>query len=185
MNIKKLGSSLAAICILTLSSPVMAGDCLGVAKDIEDWAKDLVFTNDRVAADGITIVRGWVDPAGVTQTKAIWQFKGTGAKGDAVHAKLAKQLFEERADYDPNTMPPYKGAKTEKGGNLAAGAANMLRDGNYEGALLHLQNFWDTIEYNAKLNSENPDAETQADDQQAEALRFMGQIDAVLGCMTP
>ena len=160
MNIKKMsGSLVAAISVLALSAPAMAGDCDEVADAIEAAANNLNCTTD-----GIT---GWTGDA-------IWQWKGKGELGCAVHAKLAKQLY---TPFDPSKPPPKK-----KGNNDAKGAANALRDHKYESAILHLQTFWDTIEYNARLNSDNPDAAAQADAQQEIAMLFMGEIDAVNGC---
>lgn len=158
MSIKKLcGSVVAAMGMLVLSAPAMAGDCTDVAYAIKTASSNLICSAD-----------GWTgDP--------IWQWKGKGDLGCAVHEKLAKQLFV------PHDDPPADRGKG-KGFRLAQGAANALLDGKYEDALLHLQTFWDTIEYNAKLNSDNPDAAAQADAQQALAEDFMAMIDPVLGC---
>lgn len=161
MKIKKMSGSLAvAVTVLALSAPAMAGDCDDVADAIEAAANNLICTTDG----GLT---GWTGDA-------IWQWKGKGELGCAVHKKLAKQLF---VPFDPSKPPPKK-----KGNNDAKGAANALRDHKYESAILHLQNFWDTIEYNARLNSDNPDAAAQADAQQEIAMLFMGEIDPVNGC---
>ena len=161
MNIKKMsGSLVAAISVLALSGPALAGDCTEVADAVEAAAINLICTTDG----GIT---GWTGDN-------IWQWKGKGELGCAVHAKLAKQLY---VPFDASKPPPKKGGK-----NDGKGAANALRDHKYEDALLHLQNFWDTIEYNARLNSDNPDAAAQADAQQEIAMLFMGEIDAVNGC---
>ena len=162
MNIKKMsGSLVTAISVLALSAPAMAGDCDDVADAVEAAANNLICTTDG----GVT---GW-------SGDAIWQFKGKGDLGCAVHSKLAKQL------YVPHDEPPL-GRGKGKGNNVAQGAANALRDHKYEDAIAHLQNFWDTIEYNARLNSDNPDAAAQADDQQEIAMLLMGEIDPVFGC---
>jgi hypothetical protein len=163
MIIKKLGGSfVAAMAILALSAPAMAGDCTDVAYAIKAASTNLICGD----ADA-----NWTGPA-------IWQWKGKGELGCAVHEKLAKQLFVLHDE------PPL-GRGKGKGFRLAKGAANALLDHKYEDALLHLQNFWDTIEYNAKLNSDNPDAAAQAEAQQALAMDFMSMIDPVLGCTAP
>lgn len=162
MSIKKLSGSLAAAMgLLVLSAPVMADDCAIVAEAIKTASSNLICS-----------------PEGNWTGDAIWQWKGKGELGCAVHAKLAKQL------YVPHDDPPADRGKG-KGFREAQGAANALFDHKYEDALLHLQKFWDTIEYDSRLNRDNPEAAAQAEAQQALAMDFMSMIDPVLGCTTP
>ena len=166
MTIKKLsGSFVAAMGMLVLSAPAMADDCDLVAEAIKTAATNLVCS-----------------PDGNFEGPAIWQWKGKGELGCAVHASLAKNLFEEHGD------PPLNQGKSKNRppeGEFGHGAAAKLFDHKYEEALLDLQKFWDTIEYSAKLNTDNPDAAAQAEAQQALAMDFMSMIDPILGCTTP
>ena len=162
MNIKKMSGSFAvAISVLALCAPTMADDCTEVSDGIKAMAYNLQCK-----------------PEGAWDTEAIWQWKGKGELGCAVHAKLAKQLH---VPFDPDKPPPKK-----KGNNIAKGAANSLDDHKYQDAIDHLQNFWDTIEYNARLNSDdredNREAEALADEQQEIAQMLIGQIDPLNGC---
>lgn len=169
MTIKILsGSLVAAMGMLVLSAPAMADDCDILAGAIETWANDLACDDSKQ----------WVDTDGITQDQAIWQYRGRGSLGCAVHAALAKKLFVVHDE-------PPKNRGKGKGFRLAQGAANALFDHEYEEALLHLQEFWDEIEYSVDLNKKNPDAAAQADAQQALAMDFMSMIDPVLGCTTP
>ena len=129
-----------------------------VASHIESHVKALTCNNTETkdasgAVTGVTI--NWTAPDLATVYHApIWQYKGqVGEKGCVVHDSLVKQLYVPRADYVEDTMPPYKGAKTAKGNNLASGAANDLMDGKYESAVKHICTFIDVIDNNARLNS--------------------------------
>lgn len=139
MNIKKMSGSLVAATLLLGLNTVATADCATVISDTEALAQAL-----RCNVDGGL----WAND------NAIWQWKGKGSKGCAVHVKLAKQLNEERDEYDEDTMPPYKGAKNKNGNNTAAGAANDLRNGKLESALAHYQTFMDTILYSSRLNGD-------------------------------
>ena len=138
MNIKKMSGSLVAATLLLGLNTVAMADCATVISDTEDLA---------------AMLRCEVDVGTWDNNNAIWQWKGKGSMGCAVHRKLAKQLNEERDEYDSETMPPYKGAKNKNGNNVAAGAANDLRNGKFESALAHYQTFMDTIMYSAKVNT--------------------------------
>ena len=144
MNIKKMSGSLVAATLMLGLNTIAMADCGTVIEDTEDLATALRCIND----DGY-----WANNPD-SSTNAIWQWKGKGSMGCAVHVKLARQLNEEREEYNPDTMPPYKGAKTKNGNNTAAGAANDLRNGKLKSALAHYQTFMDTIRDSAKLNGD-------------------------------
>ena len=137
MNTKKItGGLAAAVAMLGLSGAAVADhdDCAGVA-------------------DKIIMKTSWLlcdDNGGQYDFDPIWQFQGKKGNGCEVHFKLAKQL------YVPHDDPPKDRGKG-KGFRLAQGAANSILDHNYESAILHLQNFQETIESSAKLNPD-PDA---------------------------
>ena len=163
MKTKKIAGGFAlALPIVMLSSVANAVDdyTIGlVASDIISHAEALkceiipVYdTADPSKQIGSTI--NWTAPDLTIYHAPIWQYKGqVGEKGCVVHDSLVKQLYVPRADYVEDTMPPYKGAKTAKGNNLASGAANDLMDGKYESAVKHICTFIDVIDNNARLNS--------------------------------
>ena len=144
MNIKKMSGSLVAATLMLGLNTIAMADCGAVIQETEDLATALRCIKD----DGY-----WANNPD-SSTNAIWQWKGKGSMGCAVHLKLARQLNEEREEYNPDTMPPYKGAKTKNGNNTAAGAANDLRNGKLKSALAHYQTFMDTIRDSAKLNGD-------------------------------
>jgi len=159
MNIKKLSGTFAvAVSLLALNSVAMAGDCSVQSTDIKDQAVAL-----RCEALGNGTYVG--DP--------IWQYRGKGEKGCVVHEKLAKLLDELRTEEPP---------QQKKGNNKAKGAANDLDDHKYQSAIDQLQRFWDTIEYDAVLNPDNPGAVDAAALQQEWAVDMQTQI---LACSTP
>lgn len=99
-------------------------------------------------ADEIIMKTSWLicdDNGGKYTYDPIWQFKGGKGNGCDVHFKLAKQL------YVPHDSPP-DGKGKGKGFREAQGAANAILDHKYEDAILHLQNFQNTIADAAKLN---------------------------------
>jgi hypothetical protein len=157
VNIKKItGGLAAALSAFMLSSVATAATDYTislVASEIEMHAGNLVC-RDELDGDVVISTTTWFDHEGNKQTAPVWQHKGkVGDFGCVVHASLVKQLFVERDEYDPNTMPPYKGAKTAKGNNVASGAANDLVDGKFDSAIKHICTFIDVIENNARLNT--------------------------------
>ena len=150
MNIKKMsGSLVAATLLLGLNTVVMADELCDKAVSAaitptEDLANELRCK----LTDVYELDRMW------PSEYPIWKWKGKVHKGCAIHEKLAKQLNELRDEYDPDTMPPYKGAKTKSGNNAAAGAANELRNGNIESALGHYLTFIYVIDNSVKRNDD-------------------------------
>lgn len=165
MKIQKLGGSLAAaISIFALSAPVLADHTCGeVITNLKGQAADLRCETD-IYGDYL-------------ETEVpIWQFKGkTSAKyGCQVHDKLAKLLHELRT-----TEPPPQGGKNGNGNgnNQARGAANDLDDDKFDSAIDQLMLFWNTIEYDAKLNMDDyPNSEDRAREQQDLALIAIDDI---------
>lgn len=137
MNTKKISGAVAALTLLLVGGVTQADHdaCLAEAEEI------IIKTDFLLCADD----------GGQYVYDPIWQFKGKKGDGCEVHAKLAKQLFV------PHDDPPANQGKG-KGFRLAQGAANAILDHKFEDAILHLQNFQNTIEFNAKLNTD-PDAE--------------------------
>ena len=143
MNIKKMsGSLVAATLLLGLNTVVMADEhCDKAVSDAITQTEELA-TVLRCKSDGL-----W------PSDNPIWVWKGKAIMGCTVHEKLAKQLNEEREE-DLEPMPPYKGKKTKNGNNVAAGAANDLRNGKIESALGHYLTFMDVIYSSAKQNDD-------------------------------
>lgn len=161
MNTKKMGAALAvAIATLTLNGPVLANDACS------DTSFKIKYMTDMF----ICATHGGQWP------QAIWQFKGKKGDGCDVHDKLAKLMYVVRDE-----EPPKPGGKKGKGNNLARGAANDLDDHKFQSAIDQLQLFWDSIEYDAKLNTKNDNADVEADDWQAFAIQMQAEIQ---GCRT-
>ena len=140
MNIKKIGGSLAvAIVTLSFSTATLAHECEAESEKIKLHADWLICNRD----------------GGQWTHDAIWQSgkakkRNTTADNCDIQLKLAKQL------YVPHDEPPI-GRGKGKGNNTAQGAAGALDDHKFEDAMLHLQNFVDTIDNAAKLNPDfNP-----------------------------
>ena len=138
MTIKKIGGTLAVvIATLTFSTATLAHECEAESEKIKMLASWLICDDD----------------SGTWNYDAIWQSGKASKKKIAVgdncdiQFKLAKQL------YVPHDEPP-KGRGKGNGNNTAQGAAGALDDHKFEDALLHLQNFVDTIDNAAKLNPE-------------------------------
>jgi len=136
MTIKKIGGTLAVvIATLTFSTATLAHECEAESEKIKMLASWLICAKDN----------------GTWEYDAIWQSGKASKKknpdGDNcdVQFNLAKQL------YVPHDEPP-KGRGKGKGNNTAQGAAGALDDHKFEDAMLHLQNFVDTIDNAAKLN---------------------------------
>lgn len=137
MTIKKIGGTLAVvIATLTFSTATLAHECSIESEKIKMHASWLICARD----------------GGSWEYDAIWQSGKASKKKNAVgddncdiQFKLAKQL------YVPHDEPP-KGRGNGNGNNTAQGAAGALDDHKFEDALLHLQNFVDTIDNAAKLN---------------------------------
>ena len=161
MKTRKWQAVLAAtIATLMLSSPVIAGDaCSDTSFKIKYMTDMFICANH-----------------GGQWPQAIWQFKGKKGDGCDVHDKLAKLMHAVRDE-----EPPKPGGKKGKGNNLARGAANDLDDHKFQSAIDQLQLFWDSIEYDAKLNTKNDNADAEADDWQAFAIQMQVEIQ---GCRT-
>ena len=161
MKTKKIGAALAvAIATLTLSGPALASDAC------DDTSYKIKYMTDMF----ICGTHGGQWP------QAISQCKGKRGDGCDVHDKLAKLMHVIRDE-----EPPKPGGKKGKGNNLARGAANDLDDHKFQSAIDQLQLFWDTIEYDAKLNTKNDNADVEADDWQAFAVQMQA---AIQGCRT-
>ena len=172
MKAKKIAGGLAAaLPIVMLSSFANAADQYTtglVASDIQAHAKaltcEIIPIYDDVTKEQTGSTINWTAPDLTVYHAPIWQYKGqVGEKGCVVHASLAKQLFVPRDEYNADTMPPYKGAKTAKGGNVASGAANDLMGGKYESAVQHICTFIDVIDNSARLNTVDDFAPTNAE----------------------
>jgi len=168
MKLKKLATGVAvASATLAFSSASLALDCsydpdAGVRR--AHLVDEIVTLADmlRCTSDG-----------GYWSTAPIWQYRGKGEYGCIVHAKLAKQLNEERT-FEDGDKPP----KNKQGTNDAAGAANDIENGKDEAAYIKLTSFIETIlyDYANKLNGDNLDAATQA-------AEFAGEADDARACI--
>ncbi len=141
MSIKKVCGTVAALVLFSGYSSAVFADCATDRADaIEDTqilARALACTDYPNNWDEIT---GNWDPL-----NAIWQFRPKkGGNGCEVHLKLNKKL-DEAPQKDPK---PGKGKSTID----SRGAAALLEDFKDQNAFDMLQQFMDTIMYNAKLN---------------------------------
>ncbi len=162
MIIKKIGGSLVAtIAMLTLGNAALADDyCATESNEIKYMSDMLICSKDGGQ---------WSQP--------IWQYQGKKGDGCVIHSKLAKLLYVPR---DPDGTKPPVGGKNGKGGNLASGAANDLVDHKYQSALEQLQGFQNTIEFDAKLNPENPTAAKDAENWRTWAMGMQGKVKACM-----
>jgi len=161
MSIRKLCGTVAVAVSVTLGGAAFADDtsyfhCTStdrfeVAQDIENLAVTLRcidFTKTGLT-DPVTGKETYVP--GTWTAAAIWK-KGRKGNGCELHYNLSKQLHVLRT----SKPPPRK-----KGNNAAQGAANAVRDYKDDSALLHLQNFIDTIDGPAKIDPDNSDSAHQ------------------------
>jgi hypothetical protein len=141
VRIKKVGGIAAILFTCGSFGSVALADCREiVALDAEALAIQLRCSGYRDGLDA-----EWKgDP--------IWQYKGKKGDGCEVHYRLAKKLDEE-----PQLKTTVKG----KPKNTNRGVASALRAYKDEAAIESLQQFMDTIMYNAKLNPD-PDVDAAA-----------------------
>jgi hypothetical protein len=143
MKTYKIGGVAAALTLLLVGSVAQADHDACLAE-----AEEIVMKTSWLVCD---------DFGGKYVYDPIWQFKGKKGNGCEVHSKLAKQLYVLHDD------PPRDRGKG-KGFRLAQGAANSILDHKFEDAILHLQNFQNTIEESAKLN---PDTDAEFPEKSA------------------
>lgn len=158
--------AIVAVACAGFSGMAMAEDgmCLSFESDRECLAGEAVALALRLrCVDYRTGLEGsWVNPS-------IWQYKPKrDGNGCEVHYKLSKLLDEEAQE--------KTGGGKGKANNTNRGVASALLDNNDQYAIDLLQEFMDTITYNAKLNPEYGDAQAEADMFVLEALDLQSSI---------
>ena len=158
MNIKKLGSSLAATTLLVgLSTVAMAETCDDLAADISNLAGQL-----RCAEYGDAHV-GYYSKA-----NALWEKRGQPSCD--VHESLATKLYFDRAI--TGEPPPIK-----KGGNAKGGAAQDLVNGKLDAAYAKLESFL----FDVAGSRDNDEWDATAGDMSESD--FVGAVEAFLGAV--
>jgi len=151
MNVKKIGSAIAAAIVLTTVGGIaQAGEYFECPLQTGDSEADRIAVAGELSAMA-TSLRCVRDGGSWDDNDPIW-YAGRKRPGCDVHLSTSKLIDLVR---DPNEPPPQK-----KGNNKAQGAANDVLDGKDDSALASLQEFIDTLTYSAnelpgKLGDEN------------------------------
>lgn len=139
MNVKKIGSAIAAAIVLTTVGGIaQAGEYFECPLQTGDSEADRIAVAGELSAMA-TSLRCARDGGSWDDNDPIW-YAGKKRPGCDVHLSTSKLIDLVRT----SEPPPRK-----KGNNAAQGAANDVLDGKDDSALASLQEFIDTLMYNA------------------------------------
>jgi len=184
MNINKCSGVIAAMATLLCTGVSSAEDnfstdsttgspfvCTGYRADLVEWVEEFARFSRCVDYPSNLLAGQWnpEDP--------VWQWRGTKGDGCEVHWKLSKLLDEENDS----------GGSKRKGKNANRGAAAELAHGRDFDAIDSLTEFVDTIEWNAKIRTDEhtlADGTVHtADNHQHFADDFVAEATDILGCV--